>query len=118
MDYFVRLMERLLLLSSYLGDEVINIASISRRHPDIAQEIVPVIESDVCSKILLNKCVFWQKTGPILLLLWGKGRSTEAARSAEVHRFFRSYAKSAVSYFLRTDFTSLCYNHIRLIVKG
>ena len=38
MDYFVRLMERLLLLSSYLGYEVINIASISRRHPDIAQE--------------------------------------------------------------------------------
>jgi hypothetical protein len=45
-------MERLLLLSSYLGDEVINIASISRRHPDIAQEIVSVIESDFCSKIL------------------------------------------------------------------
>jgi len=32
-------MERLLLLSSYLGDEVIKIASISRCHPDIAQEI-------------------------------------------------------------------------------
>jgi len=45
-------MERILLLSSYLGDEVINIASISRRHPDIAQEIVSVIESDFCSKIL------------------------------------------------------------------
>jgi hypothetical protein len=34
-------MERLLLLSSYLGDEVIKIASISRYHPDIAQEIAP-----------------------------------------------------------------------------
>ena len=45
MDYFVRLRERLLLLSSYLGDEVIKIASISRCHPDIAQEIAPVIES-------------------------------------------------------------------------
>ncbi len=44
MDYFVRLMERLLLLSSYLGDEVINIASISRRHPDITQEIATAIE--------------------------------------------------------------------------
>jgi hypothetical protein len=43
-DYFVRLMEQLLLLSSYLGDEVIKIASISRCHPDIAQEIAPVIE--------------------------------------------------------------------------
>ena len=43
MDYFVRLMERLRLLSSYLGDEVIKIASISRRHPDIAQEIVLVV---------------------------------------------------------------------------
>ena len=52
MEYFVRLMERILLLSSYLGDEVINIASISRRHPDIAQEIVSVIESDFRSKIL------------------------------------------------------------------
>lgn len=44
MDYFVRLMERLLLLSSYLGEEVIKIASISRCHPDIAQEIAPAIE--------------------------------------------------------------------------
>ncbi len=50
MDYFVRLMERLLLLSSYLGDEVINIASIFHRHPEIAQEIVSVIESDFCRK--------------------------------------------------------------------
>ena len=45
MDYFVRLMERLLLLSSYLGDEVIKIASISRCHPDIAQEIAAAIEN-------------------------------------------------------------------------
>jgi len=33
-------MERLLFLSSYLGDEVNKIASISHRHPDIAQEFV------------------------------------------------------------------------------
>ena len=45
MDYFVRLMEGLLLLSSYLGEEVIKIASISRCHPDIAQEIAPAIET-------------------------------------------------------------------------